>query len=339
MFAALVVVAPDRLPGRLCSGRRRHRLRPARHRARPAAADAAAGAAGADLGRDVQRHAARRSVFHVHGTDPRAQRHGRGPARNHRPAVRADPRRARLRRDLRRRAARGNDGRRGGVGDLDGPHLAADHASLRLRPPARIRRHRRVGHARADHPAVARAHHHGRPARQVGRRHVCGRLHSGAHARRALRGVRDRRLDRQAEVGAGAAAGSAHVARAGRHVGQPLAACTDDLFVGRRRGLLVHLLRQIQPGRRDRRAHRHHDGGRHRHRIPRRRRQQAAEARAAVENRRARHVRADPAARAHLPRAGHDLPRRRDADRRRRDGRDRRADHGARAAAAVRSRC
>ena len=53
----------------------------------------------------------------------------------------------------------------------------------------------------------------------------------------------------------------------------------------------------------------------------------------AVADRRAGDVRADPAARAHLPRAGHDLPGRGDADRRRRDGRDRRADHGGRAAA------
>ena len=37
MFAALVVVLLHRLPGRLRAGRRRHRLRPPRHRARPAA--------------------------------------------------------------------------------------------------------------------------------------------------------------------------------------------------------------------------------------------------------------------------------------------------------------
>ena len=56
--------------------------------------------------------------------------------------------------------------------DLDGPHLAADHAALRLRPARRDRRDRGLGHARADHPAVARADRHGRPARPLGRRHV-----------------------------------------------------------------------------------------------------------------------------------------------------------------------
>ena len=49
------------------------------------------------------------------------------------------------------------------------------------------RRDRRLGHAGADHPAVAGADHHGRPARQVGRRHVRRRLHSGHHARRPVR--------------------------------------------------------------------------------------------------------------------------------------------------------
>src|SRR6187399_3070191 len=42
---------------------------------------------------------------------------------------------------------------------------------------------RRLGNARADHPAVARAHHHGRSARPLGRRHVCRSVHPGACAR------------------------------------------------------------------------------------------------------------------------------------------------------------
>ena len=53
-----------------------------------------------------------RAVLHLHGSDPRAQRHGRGSARHDRPAVRAASRRTRLRGDLRRRAARGDDRRR-----------------------------------------------------------------------------------------------------------------------------------------------------------------------------------------------------------------------------------
>jgi hypothetical protein len=44
---------------------------------------------------------------------------------------------------------------------------------------ARDRRHRRIRHAGADHPAVAGADRHGRPARPLGRRHVRGRLHPG----------------------------------------------------------------------------------------------------------------------------------------------------------------
>ena len=48
-----------------------------------------------------------------------------------------------------------------------------------------IGRHRRVRHAGADHPAVAGADHHGRPARQVGRRHVRRRVHSRHHAGRS----------------------------------------------------------------------------------------------------------------------------------------------------------
>ena len=49
------------------------------------------------------------------------------------------------------------------------------------------RRHRRVGHAGADHPAVARADHPGRPARPQRRRHVQGRLHPGLRADRPVR--------------------------------------------------------------------------------------------------------------------------------------------------------
>ena len=63
--------AADRLPGRLLARGRRHRVRPDRHQARPARHIAAAGAARARLRRDVERHAARRAVLHVHGTDPR----------------------------------------------------------------------------------------------------------------------------------------------------------------------------------------------------------------------------------------------------------------------------
>ena len=59
----------------------------------------------------------------------------------------------------------------------------------------------------------------------------------------------------------------------------------------------------------------------------------AAQAGPALAARRAGGVRADPAARAHLPRAGHDLPRLGHAHRGRRHGRHRRARDGARAPA------
>jgi hypothetical protein len=65
--------------------------------------------------------------------------------------------------------------------------------------------------------------------------------------------------------------------------------------------------------------------GRHRHRLRRRDDQPRLRHRPAVAHGRARDLRADPAAGADLPRAGHHLPRRRDADRGRRDGRARRA--------------
>ena len=180
---------------------------------------AVSGAARAHLRHHVERHAARGAVLHLHGADPRAQRHGRGPARHHRPAVRADPRRPRLRGDLRRRAARRDHRRRRRLGDLDGPDLAADHAALRLRPAPRERRDRRLGHARADHPAVAGADRARRPARPLGRRHVRGRDLPGPGAHRPVRPATSFGRDARAPgSGAGPAAGGAPAAR--------LAACS-----------------------------------------------------------------------------------------------------------------
>ncbi len=194
-----------------------------------------------------------------------------------------------------------------------------------------IRHDRRVRHARADHPAVARADHHGRPARPFGGRHVrrarsfpasCWRASTpaytllvsasfkpdwvpalplgGAHAARARRSHRHRgRCGVLTSISVAAAVAFWQIYY---HRMNPDVA-TDIRLV---------LLRQR----------------RHRRRVLRRGDRQDPEARAAVEARRARRVRADPAAGADLPRARHDLPRRGHADRRRRDGRDRRADHG-----------
>ncbi len=88
--------------------------------------------------------------------------------------------------------------------------------------------------------------------------------------------VRDRHVDLQTRLGAGASDGSADAARARRHVGQPLAARADDLFGGGGHRLLADLLQPLQPGHRDGRADRPHDGGRNRHCLLPGGRQQAA---------------------------------------------------------------
>ena len=91
-----------------------------------------------------------------------------------------------------------------------------------------------------------------------------------------------------------------------------------------------------QPGRADRRSARRRDERRRRRRVLRRASLNQCFKLGLLSRIAERvDVRADPAARADLPRARHDLPRRGDADRRRRDGRDRRAGHGARAPAPV----
>ena len=137
------------------------------------------------------------------------------------------------------------------------------------------------------------------------------------------------------DVRAGAAAGGAHAARGERRERRALAAGADG-----DRGRQRRRLRQAAHGRsRARRDDRRVDVDGRRRGVLRRGAEPAAEARPAVADRRARDVRADPAAGADLPRARHDLPRRGDADRRRRDGRDGRADHGARAAPADAVRC
>ena len=77
-----------RLSGRVLARRGRPDLRLHRHRARPVPARLPAGAARARLRRDEQRHAAGDSVLHLHGAGARTIRHGGGPARHHRAAVR-----------------------------------------------------------------------------------------------------------------------------------------------------------------------------------------------------------------------------------------------------------
>ena len=88
-----------------------------------------------------------------------------------------------------RRVARGNYRRGRSLGDLDGPDLAADHAALRVRPAHGYGHHCGLRDAGADHPALSGIDRDGRPARQVGRRHVRRRVHSGDGARRPLCGL------------------------------------------------------------------------------------------------------------------------------------------------------
>ena len=186
MFASLVVFLLLGLSGGVFAGRGRADLRLCRHRARRIPAGLPAGASRTRLRRDEQRHAAGDPVLHIHGTGARTIRHGGGSARHHRAVVRHHPRRPCLRGRVRRRVARGHHRRGRRLRHFDGPDLAADHAALRLRPPDGFRHHRSLRHAGADHPAVAGADRDGRPTRQVGRRHVRGRLHSGPGARRSL---------------------------------------------------------------------------------------------------------------------------------------------------------
>ena len=160
-------ISSARLSGCILACRQRPHLRPDRHRARIVPPRFPAGVARAHLRDHEQRRSARHSVLHLHGADSRTIRHGGGPARHHRSAVRNDPRRARLCGDLRRRAAGRNHRRGRGVGDLDGTYLAADHAALRLRSASGVGRHRRFRHAGADHSAVAGADRDGRPARHA----------------------------------------------------------------------------------------------------------------------------------------------------------------------------
>ena len=208
------------------------------------------------MGRDVERHAARDPVLHLHGADPRALGDGRGPARHDRSALRPDSRRSRLRGDLRRRVARGHDRCRRGQRDFDGTDIAADHASLRVRPTDRLGHHRGIGHARADHPAIPCAHHHGRPARPIGGRHVCGGLHPGHRAGGTLRGVHPHHVVRQAGMGSRPPRGGAHLPRAGWFVGNALVDRAHDHRRRFRRRVLVPLLQPAQARCRDRRADR-----------------------------------------------------------------------------------
>ena len=163
----------------------------------------------------LQRAPARHSLLHLHGRDPRALRPRRGPARGHRSALRQDPRRPRLCGHPGRRGARRDHRHGGGIGHRHGGDRAAGDEALRLRHEARHRRHRRVGHHHAAHPALARAHRARRAARPLGGRHVSRRDRPLDPADSHLRGLRRRAVAGPSRHHAAAAAGSAHRTRTG----------------------------------------------------------------------------------------------------------------------------
>lgn len=147
-----------------------------------------------------QRDARRGAPFRFHGRHPRAREDCRGIARNAERAVRAGPGRPRhLGHDRRHAACREHGHRRRHRRD-DGPAVAADDAEAGLLAGSRHGHDLRLGHARADHPAVHHSRHagrrddHGLPAGAIadgglcaqdglGRRPVRGRAHSRAVAR------------------------------------------------------------------------------------------------------------------------------------------------------------
>ena len=181
------------LSGGVCARRQRPLVRRHRHCHRTVRSLAALRPARARLRHRRQPHAAGDPLLRLHGADPRTLRHGRGPARHHRPAVRLLARRPRLRGDPGRRPARRHHRRGRRHRHRHGPDLAAGDAALRLRQAAGVRRHRRLRHAGADRAAVPGADRAGRPARRLGRRHVQGCLAARPGVGRAVSALCTRR--------------------------------------------------------------------------------------------------------------------------------------------------
>ena len=167
----------DRLSGRLHARRGRTVVRIPRHPSRLFRPELPAGDPGPRVRqRAVQRTVAGDPLLHLHGRDPRALRPGRGHAGFDGPAVRPDPRRPRLFGDPGRLHPRRHHRHGGGAGDRHGADLDAGDDPLRLQHPLHHRRAGGLGHHHPIGAAVAGADRAGRPARQVGRRHVSRRL-------------------------------------------------------------------------------------------------------------------------------------------------------------------
>ena len=126
--------------------------------------------------RALERIAAGDFLLHLHGFGPRALRSRRRHAGFNGPVVRSGSRRPRLFRHHRRLHPRRDHRHGGGAGHRHGADLAAGDAPLRLQRALHHRRARRVRHHHPAGAALAGADRDGRPARQVGRRHVSRRL-------------------------------------------------------------------------------------------------------------------------------------------------------------------
>ena len=124
----------------------------------------------------LERPAARDPVLHLHGRDPRTQRARRGPARFASASCSAACAAASSYAVIIVGAILGAI-----TGTVAASVIAMGVIALPVmmrygysRAP-RHRRHRGLGHHHAAHPALAGADRAGRPARPLGRRHVCRR--------------------------------------------------------------------------------------------------------------------------------------------------------------------
>ncbi|CAA9247771.1 MAG: TRAP dicarboxylate transporter, DctM subunit, unknown substrate 6, partial [uncultured Acetobacteraceae bacterium] len=208
-------VPADRLPGRVLARRDGPVLRLPLDRTRLLHQRLSRQPAAPRVRHPVQRPAAGDPVLHPDGRHPGALRPRRGPAGRHRPALRQGAGRPRLRGDPGGRRARRHHRHRGRFRHRHGHDLAAHHDALWLRHADRNRRDRRVRHHHPGDPAVPGADRAGRPARQVGRRHV-RRGHRPLHpAGAALRRFHRGCVDLRAAPRAGAAGRSADPARLG----------------------------------------------------------------------------------------------------------------------------
>ncbi len=110
--------------------------------------------AGADVRDDVELHAPRGALLHLHGHRAGEEQAGRAAPRDHRSPLRSIPGRIGRRRRHRRSAPGSRDRRGRGERDGDGADFSAGHAPQRLQQGAQPRRDLGVRHPRPDHSAA-----------------------------------------------------------------------------------------------------------------------------------------------------------------------------------------